>query len=738
MLTIAPPYYQIRGVTIFRDHEDPTVFYYLPLRTYLKTRDDGGPSLTLYKYRRDLTDNPTLLPMQAAGGGLALFEVEARADHLALVEMELQSEVEVDDLRLVPAPFRSGEVRAIVAKATGDSFAEQLVQSRAAALVAPHSAAFALGFEPEGATLFEQAMLGGMLPVGVTYDLRFLALTPALHARVTMDYERIYDHFSTSVGFTYYVSVKLDADLAWLVENDAITIEITAFTDEEDRKRQEALVMALVKARVQGDFFRSGVPAAPQEGAAGPLGELLGSLTGGGEITSASAFFVLKAKFEAVRERKHFVLEFDSRTAVELTHVCSGLLGSMLGEDSDVIVANHIHALDLDDPFFSSLEVRVGSVVDFAQMPDLKEAHAHLKLGDHRQSFSFMPAPVTGEGDIEPAAEPLQVFRSPLTDPSHDEYELTVELHFDPELGRGPRLIEAGPFSSRDRVWVLDPLQYMQYRRVRLMRGPVDSETVPRIHAVVWTVAEDGSTVLAPETVVLTDETPEVTWRARLEPNAPPQRVRIRADWEDTGGVVHRGREAQVEGDSYVLMGPFEAVMTVSIHAATDWTRVTQVLMEVRYVTDDQRFERRHVFTESAADPVVEEFPLLDADLRSYEWRQVVFFIDGSKAETEWATTDHGVLVVGATAASHEVRVVWVGDVGDALGIRVDIHVVDGGTTETASAFLRAGESEAVVVLPLPGDAPLSYRYEASKVTSAGAQPIRSGQDTSTILVVQT
>jgi hypothetical protein len=32
-----------------------------------------------------------------------------------------------------------------------------------------------------------------------------------------MDYERIYDRFAASVGFTYYVSVKLDVDLAWLL-----------------------------------------------------------------------------------------------------------------------------------------------------------------------------------------------------------------------------------------------------------------------------------------------------------------------------------------------------------------------------------------------------------------------------------------------------------------------------------------------------------------------------------------
>ena len=198
MLTIEPPFYQVRGVTVFRDHADADQFWVLPPPPRLvrdeRDGDNGdGPAFTLYKYRRDLTDNPALDPTRARGAGLALFEVVAALDRPALLQAEVASLSGRPDARLTPVLFRSGEVRAILAHAEGDSFVEDLAESRVAPITAPHRAAFALALSAEGATLFEQAARGGDIPAGVVYELRFLALTPALSARVRMDYDRIYD-----------------------------------------------------------------------------------------------------------------------------------------------------------------------------------------------------------------------------------------------------------------------------------------------------------------------------------------------------------------------------------------------------------------------------------------------------------------------------------------------------------------------------------------------------------------
>lgn len=731
MLTLEPPFYRVRDVTVFRDHQDPDLFYALPGRPRLAAEGDGPPRFTLYKYRRDLTDNPALDPTRAKGGGLALFEVDLPAPGGALLTSEIAGLSGRPDARIAPVLFRSGSVSTVLAHAEGDGLVEDLVERHGAPIAPPHRSAFAIALSPEGASLFEQAARGGQLPLGVIYDLRFLALTPSLHARVTMDYERIYDRFAASVGFTYYVSVKLDLDLAWLVENDFVKIEITAFTDDADAERQRDLVMRLVKARIAADFFRSGIPPKQPEAAGGPLAEMLGGLIGGGEITSATALFVLKARYEAVRERKHHELLLDGRTAIELPHTAVGLLPVLLGETADGEPAElDVQELDLDDRFFSALEVKVDSTADFESMPDLLEAVVELTRGDHRKAFPF-ERESSGGG----------TFAVPLTDPAGDLYSWTASFHFDPDLGGGPTRIEAGPFTGRDRVLVVSPLDHLRYRRLRVLRAPVDPALVPRLHVHLRVPgAEPGDDDLARAHLVLTEDRQEIVWRQRFPRELPPPRLLARTEWEDAAGTVHPGgRETEITGETLVVKGPFRDLLDLSVVPVADWTRVRQVLVELRYRDGDHRAEHRLLFDRERSEPATLAIPLLDPAKRAYEWRQTVFLIAGAAEESDWQTADRGVLAVGNEAAPpRRLRVVWVGDPGDAFGLRIDVWLItgDGGEEGPLSTFLRTGETDTAIELPA-GEGTPEIRYEVRRLDSGGEMLTGSGRVRSSLLVVQ-
>jgi hypothetical protein len=727
VVTIEPPIYQVRGATILRNSDDPDQLHLLPPTARLAAAGDGL-AFTLYKYRRDLTDNPELDPARAKGAGLALFEVEASVANLGAVQAEVAALAGRPDARLSPMLFRSGTVQAIVAHAEGERFIEDLVDRRSAPLTYPHHAAFAMALTAEGTTLFEAAARGGLLPVGVAYELRFLALTPSLHARVHMDYDRIYDHFAASVGFTYYyVSARLDLDLEWLVEHDLIQIEIIAFTDDEDRDRQQQLVMDLVRTRIQNDFFRTGIPPEPEQGMAGPLGQLLTTLVGapGSEVTSTSALFVLRAKYEVVKERKELDLLFDGRTAVELTHVVTGTLASMTAEGPPP----RILAIDLDDRYFSSLDVQVLSTVDFQEMDDLRELAVHLSHGDHRDSYWFSP---TDPGPYR--------FQVALDDPRDDEYEYTVEYHFDPDLGGGANLVTAGPFRSRHRVLVVDPLAHLRYLRLRVLLGPVDPAAVPRIRVHLRVEGEPGQPDLVRDSVAVDAQQPEVLWRQRLPMAFSTPRIFARTEWEDPTGTLHPGDQSEVTGDTFVALGPFRDVLAVSVVPVADWTVVNQVLAEVRYEDGDYRQDRSLAFTAAgggAAQPV--QIPLLDPDRRGYRWRQVLFRKDGTTSEAEWAEVDQALLVVGREPAQPgQVRVVWVGDAAGAFGLQVDFWVAGAaGDEENVPAFLRAGDGETSVRLPLDHQGQLRYRYQVRRFGPEGDEVVAVGTGESALLVVR-
>ena len=90
---------------------------------------------------------------------------------------------------------------------------------------------------------------------------------------------------------------------------------------------------------------------------------------------------------EVEKEQKHFELIFDGKTAVELTHVCSGFLSTMVAGAPNPLVME----IDTDDPFFSELSVKIISTIDFTALVDLKEAVLHITRGDQREAYSFTP-----------------------------------------------------------------------------------------------------------------------------------------------------------------------------------------------------------------------------------------------------------------------------------------------------------------------------------------------------------
>jgi hypothetical protein len=723
MLTLTPPLYQIRGVTIARDHEDRDMFYALPPLPRLAASAAGG-GLVLYKYRRDLIDNPAVDPTQARGGGLALFEVEAPLPGGAALQAELASASGQTNARLAPVTFRSGTVHAVIAKTDGDQLIEDLVQTTSAPLTAPHHAAFELALTPEGATLVERAAQDGALPVGVAYELRFLALAPALHARVTMDYDRIYDHFGVSGQFTYYVQAGFDVDLKWLVEHDLIHIEIISFTDSADQQRQQQTVMELVGAQIQADFFRSSVPPDPQPGAGGAVAKLLAGLLGGDKgVSSASALFVLRAKAEVVKEHKTLELTYDGQAAVELTHVITGGLATLVTGAPPTTVQE----IDLSDPFFSTLTVDVVSAIAFDELPDLVEAVVDLAHGDVRASYSFT---ATANGPYH--------FRTAIASRTADTYTYSLAYHFDPDRGGGDPIVHAGPFDAHERVLVVDPLANLVYRRVRCKLEALEPTLVSRIHLDVRTRDSAGSE-LARDELVLDAQTPEKVWCRHFPPGTDP-RMHIRTSWEDPQGALHAGDDTEVPGDTFIAHGPFKGTLSLQVLAGVDFSSLTEAQVELRYQDGDYVVERTLTFlpaTGTAQQSV--EIPILDPGRDTYQWRLVTIARDGTSHATDWASTNVRLLVASATPArTGDVRIVWVGEPPNGvLGLRVDLHV-EGDSDQSHSVFLPPGPSpQQTITVPLDPQGRLRYRFEVRREMATGEEPVSSGSGDSDLLVVR-
>ena len=304
MLYLDSPVGSIAGLTLFRDHANPNLFYYACERPRL-AMNEGVPEFVFLVYKRDITDNPNLTPeaKQQLGGGFLAFTVDLSVDDVQLKEVRRRLGQFADGtVELAPLPYRSGTVRLSITKDTaeapgaaadtpkGVSFFEEVYGTSKPSLLGGNRATFGVMMDHEGALLMEAALKSGISPIGVIYDLEYLGMRPAFNVKITADYKRIYNHLEMQFGIRGGVgpiTAAVDIGMAWqkLREDGSIKVEVTNFTDDENFRKQADAAFDWFKTELLRDFFKSSLepPSFMKQGQSsnmlGALQSLLGPLT---------------------------------------------------------------------------------------------------------------------------------------------------------------------------------------------------------------------------------------------------------------------------------------------------------------------------------------------------------------------------------------------------------------------------------------------------------------------------
>lgn len=245
MLQLGSGMQTIEGVTVFPDHADPEQYWYLPAHLEIARRPaDDWPQFSFIKYKRAATADGV------EGGGFLMFTVALTLPEE--VERKVRAAIP-GGARLTAVPFDSGTVECVALNLQGPGgttatvsdagtfvAVQQILGARVPSLFGDNNAVFSLTLSEEGATLLESAFAQGAAPIGVIYTLTFTAMQPSLDVRITADFERIYHHFSAGLSANvYYVEIAIQAGIEELVQNGAITIEVTNSSTSADSKDQE-------------------------------------------------------------------------------------------------------------------------------------------------------------------------------------------------------------------------------------------------------------------------------------------------------------------------------------------------------------------------------------------------------------------------------------------------------------------------------------------------------------------
>ncbi len=133
------------------------------------------------------------------------------------------------------------------------------------ALFGDNQASFSVQLDQYGATVLEQALRGAMAPIAVIYALDFVALRPAFHVHLQVDWSRVQTYLSTdfSGGFLFF-SADIEKAVDKLIEDRVIILDVDTFVTDVDGGKtvtgDRDQAVSEVYEMIKDTFFESSLP----------------------------------------------------------------------------------------------------------------------------------------------------------------------------------------------------------------------------------------------------------------------------------------------------------------------------------------------------------------------------------------------------------------------------------------------------------------------------------------------
>ncbi|MBD2864934.1 hypothetical protein [Paenibacillus oceani] len=653
MLYLAPPFHIINQVTVFRDHEDPLQWYYLP----------GPPRLTQIRDTVTGTLVPQLQVIEFRGtagtGGFLNFDVNLGIDPEALDE--IRDEIKrLENLRssprLAPVPLidgtvklmlfdqQTGDVPAVPAptgpaatdptEATGPKFVLKLSHHAKPALYGDNQAAFSCRLTEDGVKILKKALQGEMSPIGVVFSLDYLALRPAYSVRLNIDWDRVQKHFDTSFGTdTIFYQSEITKAIDELIDNRTIVLEVDTFVPEgEDSELMARRDQAVDEVRdmLTGAFFEPSLnPVEPKEDAWDKIEHLAKTasalaVTGGwGALVGFSYRKIDRRRID----RKRLDFNIRERTTVKKTIYPQGHLSGLFRvlREPGIDLSRFVLSVDLDDPWFARRKLQVISRADYAA-DQIASIHVHLDYGGQTKSAVLDAA--TKTADIEwnsllagGAMRQDVTARYTVNFRDLDGTERPVTLQ-SPAMTETGEYLEINPRELYSLVPI--PVQALNFPWERYSHIEVQLQYADPERG----IRQADSYLLKKEDVT------ETIWKMFVL-NPALTRFRYKLIYR---AVDHRDVEMpwiETDEERLTIRDPFPQKRTLEIVPVFDWTKVDRAFVDVSYEDPEHDIVQEASFEFNSAVTSTQTFlvALKDPDRRTVGYRVTVIYKDGTVAD---------------------------------------------------------------------------------------------------------
>jgi len=725
MLSI-PVFAEIEGVSVFRDDENPTNFYYLPSKPRIAVGENGKPQFTFMRYQFAL-ERPGTEP----GGGYLVFTTVMRESNevLSRIRQALQSRVRsemptttvVPEVTLAPVDFTDGEVRLIIMQ--NDRFVKALNLGKPS-LFGDNTASLAVELTADGATLFYEALRKAGSVAAIEYNLNFPVRLPAITIRGHVDSREVKN---AVIGYTVTQVTSSDT---W--GNDDSRSEAHRTSISESMESQGLIQLEILKGNVDlgADDLESLRAFAFQSMDAFIKDHFLK----GGTIETAEDRKSQWMSYLGQDIRQRFDLNVSYRDVIKRQYNPSAQINpSFLGVPVDDVLID----IDLGNApwYFNTLTVSVDTNFDFVKYGNFVHSVVGHFTYDQtrpdgtritkRESITFTAA------DHKP-----KEFQTRLAAVGRDTYHVDVEVNY-----------KAGPV-----------LQTVLQRRDSTLRhftlnvqnpGVIEIEvsTPPgafddRLVGVEVEIDYGDPRQNVPrtvETVALDAKTPTKKYtRVIFAPWDKPYLYRVtyvlKTDANATQRSTSEWIEASNEQRNLTVHTPFEDVFNLNVIPLVDWGEARQLVVDLEYhdQTNDYRVAQALSFSKEQSSMIPWRFVLRDKTHRTFRYRQTTLLESGGTENTDWITQNtDGTLKVGN--APHGVARVEVdpGDLdftNDLKRVMVRLHYRDPAQPDGDDEILMFRDTAAQQWIVTLGPTARDYTYDITYFMKDNARRELLGQ----------
>lgn len=654
MLKLLSQFKVIEGYTAFEDDESPFTFYVLPTSPRFRINPDTGRPVFMYIKYKNAVPRPPKKPgdLPSNGGGFVIFDVEIAIDEAKMpkimeaLQARMPQAVGTAAVKIAPLTPLSGSVslRLLDSPTAGqpEGFLVEKVNAAASpTLYGNFVAPFTAELSEQGATLLEKALQGSGGVAQVDYDLMVPVRLPDATVSIW---------FEASKFMSFQQSVEVDWDACGddkyretvhekFIQSDSggVHVEIGGGVALPDKERNDlskelrawgfASLDDAVKRMILGD-----IP---------PVSEDNRKLPDGMEKAYRNFTVDKKSSFRRnFSEGMVFQKNLGPKSTLPNITEMKDKTGTALKW------TDFARTVDLDDPFFRSLAVRVVVGADFKNLPiDTIEVKLKYKTDNDTKiaEFLFDGTKVQAEGSaLLKDASGTMTF-NPMMSNNNREYEYEYEVSY-----KGSAKTLKVPIQK-----VNDPILKINVDDVGIFSvdieaGDIDFDEVKSASVSVQYDDVPAGVPKVSQTVTLTKETTRANIQSLIfQPRTTPYKYRVKYK-------MSSGREFEVDwkpeqSRQLFVNDPFSAQKIVNIRSVGDLeTRISNIQVDIEYVDDVAAYRQTQSINLNKSMPFSDWIiPVIDESRGKVTYAAKVFLKNGSVIELPMTEAKSATILVG-------------------------------------------------------------------------------------------